>query len=63
MDELFGQVARALRDGAPEPEVFALLLRRLSGNVDRVGLGAGYKNFYAFVCQTGPLLALSLIHI
>ena len=57
MDELFGQVARALRDGAPEPEAFALLLRLLSGHFDRVDLGAGYKTLYAFVCRTGPLLA------
>ena len=57
MDELFGQVARALRDRAPEPEAFALFLRLLSGHFDRVDLGAGYKTLYAFVCRTGPLLA------
>ena len=43
MDECFGQVGRALRDGASGLEAFALFLRLLSGHFDGVDLGAGYK--------------------
>ena len=49
MDEFFGQMARALRDRASEPEAFALFLRLLIGHFDRVDLGAGYEQLHTFV--------------
>ena len=49
MDDGFGQVARALRDGASGPEAFALFLRLSSGHFDRVDLGAGYEQLHTFV--------------
>ena len=47
IDELFGQVSRALKEGASGPEAVTLLLRLLTTNFDRVDTGEG----------------LSLIHI
>ena len=48
MDEAFGQVPRALEDGAPGPEAFNLLLRLLSGHFDLVDSAAGYKKLSTF---------------
>ena len=53
MDEFFGQMARALRDRASEPEAFALFLRLLIGHFDRVDLGAGYKQLHTFGVPNG----------
>ena len=53
MDDGFGQVARALRDGASGPEAFALFLRLSSGHFDRVDLGAGYKKLHNFRVPNG----------
>ena len=53
IDEDFGHVARALRDGASGPEAFALFLRLLSGHFDRVGLGAGCKKLHTFGVPNG----------
>ena len=41
MDERFGQVSRALEDGATGLEAFTVLLPVLSGHFDRVDSGAG----------------------
>ena len=60
MDEFFGQMARALRDRASEPEAFALFLRLLIGHFDRVDLGAGYKQLHTFGVPNGtPVRDLS----
>ena len=53
MDASFGQVVRALRDGASGPEAFALFLRLLSAHFDRVDLGAGDKKLHTFVVPNG----------
>ena len=52
MDDFFGQVSRVLRDGASGPEAFALL-RFLSGHLDRVDSGAGYKKLHTFDVPNG----------
>ena len=48
MEDCFGQVSRALEDGATGPEAFTLLFRLLSGHFDHAGSGAGYKKLYTF---------------
>ena len=53
MNDFFGQVSRAMRDGASGPEAFALLLRLLSGHVDRVDSGAGYKKLHTLGVLNG----------
>ena len=42
-----------MRDGASGPEAFALLLRLLSGHVDRVDSGAGYKKLHTLGVLNG----------
>ena len=46
-------MARARRDGASRPETFALLLRLLSGQIDGVDFGTGYKQFHTFGAPNG----------
>ena len=58
MDECFGQVARALRDGTSGPGAFALFLRLLSGNFDHVDLAAGYKKLRLFGVPKGSPFAV-----
>ena len=53
MDASFGQVVRALRDGASGPEAFAVLLRLLSCHFDCVDSGADYKKLYTFGVPSG----------
>ena len=53
MDEWFGQVAGALRNGASGSEEFALFLWLLSIYFDRFGLWAGYKTLHAFCVLNG----------
>ena len=58
MDECFGQVARALRDGTSGPEAFALFLRLLGGNFDHVDLAVGYKKLRPFRVPKGSPFAV-----
>ena len=53
MDVFFGQVARALHEGASGLEAFDLFLRFLSGHFDRVDFGTGYKELHTFGVPNG----------
>ena len=53
IDELFGQVSRALKEGASGPEAVTLLLRLLTTNFDRVDTGEGYTRLHIFVVCSG----------
>ena len=59
MDECFGQVARALRDGTSGPEAFALFLRLLGGNFDHVDLAVGYKKLPFSCAERVPFRGFS----
>ena len=60
IDDYFGQVSRALDDGATVPEAFTFLLRLLSGHFDRVVSGTGSKKLLTFGVPNGTLLANSV---
>ena len=53
MDDWFGQVSRALREGASGPEVITLLPRLLCGHFGRVDSEAGCKKLYTFCVPNG----------
>ena len=53
MEDCFGQVSRALEDGATGPEAFTLLFRLLSGHFDRAYKGTGYKELHTFGVPSG----------
>ena len=52
MDKCFGQVARALRDGASVPQGFILLLRLLAATLTAL-TGAGYNKLKTFGVPNG----------
>ena len=60
IDEVFGQVSRALKDGASGPDAFTLLLRQLTTHFDRVDTGEGYTRLHNFgVCTGTPFCDFS----
>ena len=48
VDDCFGQVSRALEDGATGPEAFTLLLRLPSGHFVHADSGAGCEKSHTF---------------
>ena len=55
MDELFGQVPRAVREGASGPE--------LSGHFDIVDSGVGYKKLHTLGVPNGTPFAFSVKNV
>ena len=57
IEEFFGQVSRALSEGASGPEAFTLLLRLWTTHLDRVDTGEGYTRLHnSGVCTGTPFL-------
>ena len=60
VDEVFGQVSKALKEGASGPEAFALLLRLLTTHFDPVDTGEGHTKLHNFgVCTGTPFCDFS----
>ena len=60
IDEFFGQVSRALMEGAPGPDAFTLRPRLLTTHFDRVDSGEGCTKLYNFgVCTGTPFCYFS----
>ena len=58
--DVFGQVSRALKERASDPEAFTLLLRQLTTHFDRVDPGEGYTKLHDFgVCTGTPFCYFS----
>ena len=53
IDELFGRVSRALKEGESGSEVFPLKLRLLTTDFDRVDTGESYTKLHNFGVRTG----------
>ena len=60
IDDLFGQVSRAMAGGASGPEAFTLLLRLLMTHFNRVDTGEDYTTLQIFgVCNGTPFCGFS----
>ena len=53
IDDFFGQVSRALKEGAFGPEAFTPLVCQLTTHSDRVDTGEGYTRLHNFGVCTG----------
>ena len=60
IDKCFGQLSRALKEGASSPEAFTLLLRRLMTLFDRVGTGRVTPSCTILGCAPGRPFAISV---
>ena len=61
IDELFGRVSRALKEGESGSEVFPLKLRLLTTDFDRVDTGESYTKLHNFLeCALGRPWAISV---
>ena len=58
VDELFGQVSREIKEEAPGPEAFTLLLRRVMTHFYRVDTGESYTRLHNFGVCTGTPFAI-----
>ena len=60
IDECFGQVSRAVNEGASGPEAFTFLQRQLTTHFDRVDTEEGYITLHNFgVCTETPFCDFS----
>ena len=60
IDKCFGQLSRALKEGASSPEAFTLLLRRLMTLFDRVGTERVTPSCTILGCAPGRPFAISV---